>query len=382
MTVDLCSLFVGNGETTPRALLAPSKQYSVKYMNPNAQLIEEAAKLNPTALVELFTLDLSSLGVAQPINFYAGMSATGQSVKFKGETFVPFPVVAKGFEQRTQGALPRPTISFANVNGYFSSLAIELDDIIGAKLTRRRTFARFLDDQWSDPNNEAPEFPPDTFTIVQKKTENKLLITFEMSSALDVDGIRLPRRQVLSQTCTFIYRSGVSCNYSGCRVVSNLQGAIPTLMTRYRGSWDGAHKDYYQNDGVMFPEFEGTPLGVPTLYRMKAINLKASNANLAPSIDTANWEVDQIDYGQWNSGTVYPPKSVVWVLVKNIRYYYFQKHTEPVAGAAFRPPNPIYWFADMCNRTALACKQRYDPDSLNQPIPFGGFPGTSALPEA
>ena len=49
--------------------------------------------------------------------------------------------------------------------------------------------------------------------------ENKLVVEFELVSALDLQGIMLPRRQVLTSVCTWKYR-GADCSYTGPAVAT------------------------------------------------------------------------------------------------------------------------------------------------------------------
>ena len=63
-----------------------------------------------------------------------------------------------------KGELPRPKVSITNVQGLFSGLIRMYDDLIGAKLTRKRTFARYLDavnfkngNPTADPNVQFPD---------------------------------------------------------------------------------------------------------------------------------------------------------------------------------------------------------------------------------
>lgn len=116
------------------------------------------------------------------------------------------------------GALPRPKIRVANVEGMFSALITDLDDLIGAKIVRKRTMARFLDEvNYRDGNPEADptqEFPDQLWFIDQKASENKFMIEWELASAFDLQGVMLPFRQVIQNSCTWVYR-GPECGWLG-----------------------------------------------------------------------------------------------------------------------------------------------------------------------
>lgn len=100
--------------------------------------------LQPSALIELFVLDATVLG-GTPVYFHAGTNGLQQPIVWQGQTYQPYPIQVNGFELTGQGALPKPTMSVSNVGGLISALVMEYDDLVGAKLIRKRTFAQYLD---------------------------------------------------------------------------------------------------------------------------------------------------------------------------------------------------------------------------------------------
>lgn len=178
----------------------------------------EIQSLAPTALVELFIIDTTSLVDGGIFRFHAGTNELQQPVVWQGETYNPLPVEADGFDLSSQGTLPRPKMRVANVSGLFSTVAAESEDLVGCKVTRKRTFARFLD-AVNFPNGNAdadPEqsLPDDTYYVEQKTSESRYVIEWELSSAFDLFGVLLPRRQVIQNTCLWAYR-GPECSYTG-----------------------------------------------------------------------------------------------------------------------------------------------------------------------
>ncbi|OYV31559.1 MAG: phage minor tail protein L, partial [Thiomonas sp. 20-64-5] len=104
----------------------------------------EIQSLSPSALIELFTLDLTLQG-GPVLHWHAGTNELGSDIVWGGATFTRFPVQASGFKQSGIGSLPRPKISTSNNQGIMGALARQYADFAGCKLTRIRTFARFLD---------------------------------------------------------------------------------------------------------------------------------------------------------------------------------------------------------------------------------------------
>ena len=111
----------------------------------------EIQSLAPSALVELFEIDLSKTPGGTVSYFHAGVNGLQQPVVWQGNTYLPLPIEAEGFDVSAKGAMPRPKLRLANINGLFSAQVCDNDDLIGVQVTRRRTYARFLD---------AVNFPP------------------------------------------------------------------------------------------------------------------------------------------------------------------------------------------------------------------------------
>lgn len=106
---------------------------------------EDIQSLSPGAVVELFELDATNLPGGTVSYFHAGTSELSKPIVWQGITYSPLPVEASGFDISTNGTLPRPRFKVANVGGVFSAVARENEDLVGCKVTRRRTFAKYLD---------------------------------------------------------------------------------------------------------------------------------------------------------------------------------------------------------------------------------------------
>lgn len=173
----------------------------------------------PGSIVELFELDATSIG-GDVTRFHNGQNALSQPVVWQGSTYNPFPIEATGFEYNGKGQLPRPTLRIANVTGLLGALVRSYNDLLGAKVTRRRTLVKYLDavnfpggvNPTADPTASMPD---DVYYIDRKATENKVLIEFELAASFDVAGVQIPLRTVQQGTCTWSYR--VNDISSGCR---------------------------------------------------------------------------------------------------------------------------------------------------------------------
>lgn len=178
----------------------------------------EIQKLNPEALIELFELDTTNQPNGEVFYFHAGTNQLGAAVRWNNRDYVPMPIEATGFEWKSSGTIPRPKIRVANVQGYMGRAVREMNDLIGARVTRIRTFAKYLDPE-NFPNGNpladtTAEFARDVFFVNQKTTETKFQVEFELAAMLDVQGLKLPRRLIISNVCPWSYR-GAECGYTG-----------------------------------------------------------------------------------------------------------------------------------------------------------------------
>jgi lambda family phage minor tail protein L len=185
----------------------------------------EAQLPAPSALIELFELELIPAihGTNAVYHFNAGINAKGTGdVVWAGNAYLALPIEAEGFSYSGNGQLPRPTLRVGNVLGSITALLLTLPaGLEGARVTRRRTHARYLD-AVNFPGNVNPlgtpdptaEYPIERFFVDRRKAESREVVEFELCAAFDLAGIRAPKRQVLATLCTWVYRSA-ECGYSG-----------------------------------------------------------------------------------------------------------------------------------------------------------------------
>lgn len=175
-------------------------------------------KLAPGAIVELFEIDLTPFG-GSLLRFHAGTNSMLGNITWQGNAYTAFPVAASGFEFNGQAQAPRPKLQVANVAGAITALVLQYDDIVGAKVTRKRTLAKYLDavnfPGGSNPTADpSASFADDVFYIDRKSMENNVVVEFELAPAMDVTGVQLPRRHIVQNVCVWKYRSA-DCGWTG-----------------------------------------------------------------------------------------------------------------------------------------------------------------------
>ena len=134
-----------------------------------APIITDLQKINPSAIIELFTLttDATLHGSAQTYRFHNGTSLNANGdIIWAGNQYLKMPIQAEGFAFQ-KGQLPRPTLTISNALGTITAILLNVNqvttgnDLTGATVTRIRTLARYLD---------AVNFPATTSTTTTTTT--------------------------------------------------------------------------------------------------------------------------------------------------------------------------------------------------------------------
>jgi phage-related protein len=139
------------------------------------------------------------------------------------------PIESEGYEYNGR-QLPRPTLRVSNIAGTITTLLLTLPQgLEGAKVTRIRTLERYIDavnfdggdillensssnlivqedgeaidqEEGNNPHgtpDASAIFPSEVYFISRKVAENRALVEFELAASFDLDGVRIPKRQVL-----------------------------------------------------------------------------------------------------------------------------------------------------------------------------------------
>jgi lambda family phage minor tail protein L len=189
------------------------------------QLSAELQQPAPSAVIELFVLELNATqhGVNDTYRFHAGtnLNSNGELI-WAGNNYLRFPVEAEGFEYSGNGQLPRPKLRASNIMGTITALLLSLPDgMEGAKVTRIRTLARYIDggnfpgsvNPYGTPDPTA-EFPREIYYVDRKTVETRDVVEFELAAAFDLAGVRAPKRQCIANICQWVYKS-TECSYAG-----------------------------------------------------------------------------------------------------------------------------------------------------------------------
>lgn len=303
----------------------------------NFKINTEIVKLEPSSLLEFYILDTSTIIKDPYYDFEAikycfhpyfirkeDSNAELEDEKkrlalvWQGINYYYFPIVADQFAQNGDGSLPRPSLKISNIYPNIKDLLLNLGDLVGAKVTRKRVFKKFLDG-FPDADSNAG-LPDEVYTIGRKKLETKLYVDFELFTIIESNNIKIPRRQILQNFCHWKYRED-GCEWHRAKIV------------------DLNNVEYGSADNEQFDQ------------------------NLP---DPVPWEIDKV----FGAGVV------TYIPINGARHYFLCKQTH--TSTYINKFSKSLWVADECQKTLKACKIRWEnQNNPNEILPFGGFPSAS-----
>lgn len=297
------------------------------------------------AVVELFEFDLSVLpnvagtehfyftnfvipGANTSVNFRSSFQVGAKPIWVKQDVppgfvgpvqtveYEPIPITATGFDRTTKGQIPQPELQISNIFGTISGLLDTLDDLVGVKVYRRRTLAKYLG---NFPTSDLTKyFPTDVYYIERKASENSMSITFQLASPLDLEGLQIPKRVVTHNHCLWEYR-GPICGYNNGRA-SEFNGLpVANVFDSTPQSGDAAYDQFNSN--------EKNYLDKLAYYRLKSkeYNQAVASRNLASASKTnACDNVFIVTQGFFDTGDTddsEPLSAVTFALVRNGETY-------------------------------------------------------------
>lgn len=193
------------------------------------QTMSEQAAFTPSALLSLFVLDGTAIGLSTVYYFCNGTNVLQQPIVFNGVTYTPFPIRMDDMSTDGKGQVSRPKITVSNINGFVSALLLQNQQLNGATIIRRRVFGRFIDAA-NFPGGVSPYTPTpsaayadEPWVVNRKITENPQFVTWELTSPISLENIKLPRRQIVANICMppVKYRDVGTCGYTGAPVADS-----------------------------------------------------------------------------------------------------------------------------------------------------------------
>ena len=175
--------------------------------------------LSPGNIIVLYELDTAPIGGADKLLFFTDVNPLGNTLVWGGQSYTRFPIEASGFERTGKGTLPRPRMVVANIDGLMSQLGRTYGGLEGAKVTRIRTFMKYIDavnfPGGVNVNADVNQYiDKEVWFVSRRASENRVFIEYELAASFDLGSVKLPRRQIIQNVCTWVYRSA-ECGYTG-----------------------------------------------------------------------------------------------------------------------------------------------------------------------
>ena len=253
----------------------------------NQKVNSELFSLEPTALLEFFIIYYDYVNTPdEKLYIHGGTNGIKGSVYWQGVEYVPFPIQSSGFESKGDGSLPRPKLAVSNQDFFVSNLIRRYNNLVGAKIVRKRTFLKFLDNQnFSENLNPYGSADPNAgledqvFFILRRSSENRASVEFELASPLEIENVTFPKRTVMARYCSFHYR-GNGCRYMGPPVADENDSllSLPTILN---------------SGGLIRRKYTTTVLSFPTTT--EALTQKIASANYSSETIVSQFTPENAD---------------------------------------------------------------------------------------
>lgn len=187
------------------------------------------------AVVILWQIDLSVYDLS-PIYLTSGYSKeNSQAIIYDGITYAAFEIEAEGFEVSGAGSLPSPTLTITNPGDTITGMLVTNNDLLGATVTRIKTYETFLDTPVGATPDPTASHPPDVYVIDEKTYDEGEKVTWNLKSATDQEDVELPAGTVIRDYCPLAYRvwdgvafdyTNATCDYDGTNYFDRQDGVV------------------------------------------------------------------------------------------------------------------------------------------------------------
>ena len=301
--------------------------------------------LQPTAVLDFYKIYPDRVNIPTLFIGFHGGALFDKSVIWQGIQYLPLAIEAEGFDILGDGTLARPKIRVANENAIVTNLLQNYNDLVNAKVIRKRVFARYLDDVNFDGGNPfgladpKAEISEDEWIMGRKTQESKVFVEFELNSPLDLETFNVNYRSVVAKFCPWQYR-GEGCRYVGWPV--ERENAEP-----FTDGDGNAVIPNYQKPSASPVGFFYDPSAEWTLgrtYEKGNIAVVSSPLITVPPIDGGREEDEE------------PFKTVYVCVSGNVNQNPYD--------------NPTYWQKDGCCKKLSACQKRFFNPTESDGIKF------------
>lgn len=190
-----------------------------------------------------------------------------KSIWWQGQEYRAWPYELTGVESSTDGRIASPKLTVGNLDNSITSLCLAFDDLLQAKIIIHTTLKKYLDARNfsnGNPHADPTQEQTNVFYINGKTTETSTAVEFVLSTPMDLQGLKLPARQMHS-TCFWClrgwYRSGNGCTYSGLNYFDKNNQPVDDLsLDECAGTVRACKKRFGEHNEIPFGGMPGTSL--------------------------------------------------------------------------------------------------------------------------
>lgn len=183
------------------------------------KMVIEAENLEQTALIRLIEVDMTMLGGTKHY-MHNGLNELDGSVVWQGIEYEGFPAKIDGIQRSSEGASNRPTLVLSNITGIITGLFVNYKELVGAKVTVKDVYAKFLDAvNFKGGVNKNADPSQEYITIYEVQKVNSMtrkIATFELSLPVEAQNTYIPKNVITCNNCQWRYRDE-GCGYTGDR---------------------------------------------------------------------------------------------------------------------------------------------------------------------
>ena len=395
---------------------------------PGSELVELYEIEKPNGTFAYLTPGQDSDGSSLQIYDYDSNSTT--------RTYTPIPISSDGFEIKVTGAIARPVFNVSNVGTTFTTLmgTTDIDLLVGKKFIRRLTLKKYLKGESADPGsgNTPVEFVRQVWTINRIQAEDSTTINFELAAPFDLEGVRIPARNIISNACPWEY-TGASADLSESAKCGACTWNREGKFTRRNVTPGGVNpngtehtvyvtldNEYVLPSTTSFTNYtsasSSTSFTVDTVIKTTGNSVTKVNANGTystvtvdmywqvatagaksalgtPSDTNTNFKRLRVHQGTYSNSTTYNAftddrlNDMVTATADGLTFLWKTKVTHSGNTPAF---GKFWRRGDECGKTLESCNTRFGfnpvdatsatslpkaATSTNQVLPFGAFPG-------
>jgi len=192
------------------------------------------------SFVELFEVSLPTGNVAYFFNGFDGLNL--DNIYFPDEEgnmlieYLSLPIRIEGLDAKSTGVAGRPTLTMANIPALARSFTNNADgtkdettvstilenegiftaqDLVGSKVCYRTTLLKHTFNVGDTPKRPI-QFPYAVYYINRVSSEAGPLLSLELTSPLDMEGVNLPNRYIVGKYCPWKYQGFYESGSGGC----------------------------------------------------------------------------------------------------------------------------------------------------------------------